>query len=67
MKYSEQEQRVHRANHSLHTRKNATENKNYNREAYNSSVSQAHANQAAEHERIRQANEERIKALEEIE
>lgn len=58
---------MHRANHSLHTRKNATDTKNFNRENYNSSVAQAHANEAAEHERIRLANENRIKQLEEIE
>ena len=52
---------MYRANHSLNNRKNAKENSDYMRQAYNVSVSQAHQQQAAEHERLRQANEQRIR------
>ena len=61
MRYQDQEGKVYRANHSLHVRRNAKENKDFNREAYNHSVSNAHQYQAAEHERVKAANESRIK------
>lgn len=56
-----------RANHNLNMRKNARQNSEYNRHMYNTDVSAAHQAQAAEHARIREANEQRIKQLEEIE
>ena len=59
--------RVYRANHSLNYRKNAKDHSDFRREAYNNSVSQAHNMKAIEHARMREANEQRIKQLEEIE
>ena len=48
-------------------RRNAKETKEFNRENYNCSVSNAHINKANEHDAIRLANEKRIAELEEIE
>lgn len=56
-----------KATHGLAMRKTAMERSEYNRLAYNDSVSQAHHQQAQENARIREANEQRIKALEDME
>lgn len=55
--YEDQENKVYKATHGLNVYKNQNSNAYNNRKNYNSSVSQAHNDQAAEHERIRQANE----------
>ena len=55
------------SNHQLHNRRNATENKKISRQNYNANVSLVQKEKAAEHERIRVANEMRIKQLEVIE
>ena len=59
--------RAYRANHSLNMRQNAKQNSDYNRHMYNSDVAAAHAAAAAEHARAREAEENRIRELEQIE
>ena len=48
-------------------RKQARQASEMNRVNYNNSVSVSHNEQAAEHQRLKEANEMRIKQLEEIE
>jgi len=48
-------------------RKSNKQNENFRREQYNLSVAQAHQQQAIEHARFKDMNEQRIRQLEEIE
>ena len=59
--------RVYQANHSLNIRKEARNRSEFNRAQYNQSVSNEHVMRANENIRMKEANEQRIKQLEEIE
>ena len=66
-KYDEQQKNINQANQSLNERRMRKENSDWRRTNYNRTVSNSHVQQADEHQRVRDANEMRIRQLEEIE
>ena len=66
-KYDHEVARQVEAAQSLSIQKQQRQNSEFNRQAYNVSVAQANQQRKDEHARMREANEMRIKHLEEIE
>lgn len=67
MKQDHLNERQNARDFSLNKKMQAGANSRFNRQAYNESVANAHCQRADEAARMREANEMRIKQLEEIE
>lgn len=63
----EQAKRDNNANFGLSNRRQAKSNADYRQQSYNAAVANAHQQKAVEHARVKEANEMRIRQLEEME